>query len=110
MANMTYVQALDAAIETMTLEEVRDKLTALREQLEKRRSGERKPTKTQKENENIKAEIANVLSDVGMQAKDVGAAVNISSQKAAALLKQMVEAGLADKYTEKRVTYFKAVA
>ena len=66
-------------------------------------------TKTQKENEGFKAEILNLLTDSeGMTATQVGTAFGWNgSQKASALLKQMVEAGSVAKVKEGRVTLFK---
>lgn len=110
MTKLTYAMAIDSAINGNITDEVREKLEALKTQLAKRNSGERKPTKTQRENEGVKAEILGVLSDEGKQCKDIAEAVGISGQKCSALLKQLVDAGLAEKYSEKRVTYFKAVA
>ena len=108
MTKMTYVNALDVVINggEMT-EEVKEKLTALKAQLEKRASGERKPTKAQKENEGIKAEILALLGAEGKQCKTIAEELGISGQKCSALLKQLVDGGVAEKYTEKRVTYFK---
>ena len=110
MTKLTYAMAIESAINGNITDEVREKLEALKTQLAKRNSGERKPTKTQRENEGVKAEILGVLSDEGMQCKAIAEAVGISGQKCSALLKQLVDAGLAEKYSEKRVTYFKAVA
>ena len=117
MTKMTYAMALDFATEIITngtadfngfsASDYIEKLEALKAQLAKRNSGERKPTKTQRENEGVKAEILEVLSDEGKQCKDIAQAVRVTGQKCSALLKQMIEAGLAEKYTEKKVTYFK---
>jgi len=109
MTKMTYVNAIDNAINGNLTEETIEKLTALKAQLVKRASGERKPTKAQKENEGVKSEILAVLSTEGKQCKDIAEAVGISGQKCSALLKQLVDGGVAEKYTEKRVTYFKVV-
>lgn len=109
MTKMTYAQALEIAIASVSDEVAVERLKALKAQLAKRNSGERKPTKTQKENEVIKGRILEVLTAEGRQCKDIAGDVGISINKASALLKQLVESGLAEKYTEKRVTYFKAV-
>lgn len=109
MTKMTYVNAIDNAINGTLTEETIEKLTALKAQLVKRASGERKPTKAQKENEGVKSEILAVLTNEGKQCKDIAEAVGISGQKCSALLKQLVDNGSAEKYTEKRVTYFKVV-
>ena len=109
MTKMTYAVAIDSALNGVVTDEVREKLEALKAQLAKRNKGERKPTKTQRENEGVKAQIADLLTNEGKQCKDIAEALGISGQKCSALLKQMVEAGLAEKFSEKRVTYFKAV-
>lgn len=109
MTKMTYVNALEMAINGEMTNEVKEKLEALKAQLVKRASGERKPTKAQRENEGVKSEILAVLSTEGKQCKDIAEAVGISGQKCSALLKQLVDNGSAEKYTEKRVTYFKVV-
>lgn len=55
-----------------------------------------KPTKTAKENEPIKARITEILTtnDKPMLASEVASAVEISTQKASALLRQLVEGGV----------------
>ena len=117
MTKLTYAMAIDNAIALFSQggqvdaedKETVEKLEALKTQLAKRNSGERKPTKTQRENEGVKTEILEVLDSEGKQCKDIAEAVGISGQKCSALLKQMIEAGLVENYSEKRVTYFKAV-
>ena len=109
MTKMTYVNAINMAIEGNMTDEVREKLEALKVQLEKRASGERKPSKTQRENEAVKATILSALTSEGRQCKDIAEEIGITGQKASALLKQLVDGGLAEKYTEKRVTYFRVV-
>lgn len=69
-------------------------------------SGERKPTKVQKENAGVKAQLAEVLGE-GMTATDAGKAVGISVQKASALLKQMVDAGQVVREQNGKQTIFK---
>lgn len=109
MANkMTYATAIDSALNGNITDEVREKLEALKAQLAKRNSGERKPTKTQKENEGLKEDIFAYVSENGAKrAGDVATYFGISGQKASALLKQIVDSGRLEKYAEKRVTYFK---
>lgn len=55
-----------------------------------------KPTKTAKENEPIKARITEILitNDKPMLASEIASAVEISTQKASALLRQLVEGGV----------------
>lgn len=119
MTKMTYAMAIDNAIALFSQggqvdaedRETVEKLEALKAQLAKRNSGERKATKTQRENEGLKTEVAEFLSGVtgGMQCKDIAAHFEVSGQKMSALLTQLIKAEVVEKYTEKRVTYFKAV-
>ena len=79
------------------------------ELLDNRKNGNRKPTKNQLANAEIKERILTLLTDKGVQCKDIAEALGVSGQKCSALLKQLVESGKVEKYAEKRVTYFKAV-
>ena len=106
---MTYVNAIDTVLTGAEMtDEVREKLEALKATLIKRnaKTGTRKPTKTQKENAEVKIAIAQVLTAEGQKCGDIAEAVGISGQKCSALLSQMVADCQASKYTEKRVTYF----
>lgn len=108
MTKMTYAIAIDNAINGNITEEVREKLEALKTQLAKRNSGERKPTKTQRENEGLKEDIWAFVSENGAKrAGDVAGYFGISGQKASALLKQLVDAERLERFTEKRVTFFR---
>ena len=108
MTKMTYVNALDYVLATVDNDEVREKLEALKGQLMKRSSGERKPTKVQVENESLKEDIFAYVSENGAKrASEVAAYFNLSGQKASALLKQLVDAQTLERITEKRVTYFR---
>lgn len=87
-------------------------------QLEKKSAtGTGKPTKTQQENEILKAEILNVLTANGgyMTIKEIQSASDVlnglANQKMSALLRQLGDDGTKQvtKATEKRVTRFKAV-
>jgi len=108
---MTKKVALGIAIEAIGEKnpEAVEVLSKMVTQLEKRATGERKPSKTQVANEGVKAEILEVLTSEGAQCGEIAVKVGISGQKCSALLKQLVEAGLAEKFSEKRVTYFRAV-
>lgn len=78
-----------------------------------RKPSERKGlTKAQKENEGIKATIADALAgtEKALTATEVGNVVGISCQKASALLKQMVDAGEIVKAKDGKATVFSAVA
>ena len=109
MANkMTYVSAISDVLNGVALtDEHIEKLTALKASLEKRASGERKPTATQKANVEVKGKIADFLADGSQRtATEIGDALGISNQKASALLKQMVDAGSVVKTVDKRKAYF----
>lgn len=111
MTKLTYVSAIESAINGNLTDEVVEKLTALKASLEKRNSRKStKPTKAQRENENVKSDILAVLADgEGHQCKAIASELGFSGQKISALLKQLVDAELVEKYTDKRVTYFKVV-
>ena len=129
MTKMTYANAIDDVLalvaemngDTITfhdddlgtshdrnLNEVREKLNALKVQLKKRNSDERKPTKTQRENEGIKEQIMSTLSDEPMTIGELNAAMGTgySPQKLSALLRQLVLEGKAIKDTVGKVPYF----
>ena len=88
--------------------EIVEKLETLKAQLAKRNAGERKPTKTQVANENVKAEILTFLANGEKHtATEIMTAVGIeSNQKATALLKQLKEAELITREEIKRKAYF----
>jgi DNA-binding transcriptional ArsR family regulator len=110
MTKMTYVNALDVAIVAVADNaEVAEKLTALRAQIAKKNTAERKPTKTQVANDALKGQIVDAL-DEGVTASEVAEKFGISNQKASALLTALVKDGLVERYVEKRKAYFKAVA
>lgn len=112
MTKLTYTAALNTVLTNDNIEpEVREKLEALVASLAKRnaKAGTRKPTKTQRENVAVKENIVayiNAIED-GVQAKTVAEALEISTQKASALMNQLVTDGILAK-TEgpKRVTLF----
>jgi predicted transcriptional regulator len=120
MANkkMTYTEALTNAINFLNeniqygddFAEVVERLNALKEQLAKRNSSGslKKPTKTQRENEEFKVKIVDMLKeDVdGMTATEIGSALAVSCQKASAILSQMVKAEVVRKVKEGKVTRF----
>jgi len=110
---MTYVNALETVLTGAEMtNEVREKLEALKASLIKRnaKTGERKPTKTQKENAELKAQILDYMTNdytEPVKAGEIATSFGISVQKASPLLNQMVEAGLLVKGTgEKRTTVF----
>ena len=120
MEKLTYVNAINFALkalngETLTETEkvaVAEKLIALGQSLEKRNASKSgKPTKTQKENEAVKAQILeNLAVDKGVRCSDIANALGISGQKASALLSQLIADGKVTKTEEKRIAYFYRVA
>ena len=116
MEKLTYVNAINFALkalngETLTETEkvaVAEKLIALGQSLEKRNASKSgKPTKTQKENEAVKAQILeNLAVDKGVRCSDIANALGISGQKASALLSQLIADGKVAKTEEKRIAYF----
>lgn len=81
------------------------------ELLAKKNSGERKPTATQKENENIKGVIVEVLSNgskmtIGEICKADETLAELSSQKVSALVRQLVLDGTVTREEIKRKAYF----
>lgn len=115
MEKMTNVKAINYVVENFGADlpaDVAEKLAKIKASFEKK-SENRKPTATQKENEVVKEAILAVLEEAEggltvteIQAKDetLGAA---SNQKVSALLRQLVEANKVEKYTEKKKSYFK---
>jgi predicted HTH transcriptional regulator len=109
MTKLTYTVALDVAINAVSDEAVKEKLTALKGQIEKKNSADRKPTKTQVANDALKGEIVAALTE-RMTATEVAERFEISNQKASALLTALVKAGSVERTVDKRKAYFQAVA
>ena len=118
MTKMTYAMALDFATEIISkgtaefngfsAQDYLEKLEALKVSLANRNSKERKPTKTQRENEGLKEDLWAYVSENGAKrANEVAVYFGISGQKASALLNALVKEGRLDKMVEKRVTHFK---
>lgn len=134
MTKITYVEALEIALSRLnatdtfvthdytdkgerienvqSMQMVIDKLTALREQQIKRNSSDKKPTKTQQANECVKSHVLEVLATCEnpvtvselMQADEELS--QLSNQKVASLVRQLVEAGKVQRLEEKRKAYF----
>ena len=109
MTKMTYAMALEVAINTVSDGEVKDKLTALKAQIEKKNSAERKPTKTQVANDNLRGEIVSLLTDAEnmMTASDIANHFGVSNQKITALMGKLLEDGAVVREVIKRKAYFK---
>lgn len=114
---MTYAQAIDNAINGNMDEATVERLTALKEQLAKR-STSKTPTKTQKENEVIMANILNALVDIGepttvtdliahgVEGFPTADGKVLTNQKVSALLRKMIEAGRVVKTIEGKKALF----
>lgn len=110
---MTYIDAIDMALEGKLTEEAVEKLEALKASIAKRnahKSG--KPTKAQVANEALKDEILAFLGDGEAHtiAEIVAGAEGLegaSPQKMSALLSQLKSAGLVIREEVKRKAYFK---
>ena len=100
MKKITYIEALNTVLTTCELsDEVREKLTALRDQQTKRNAVDKKPTKNQAENEELKSHILDVLTALGKPATvtDIMNAIPIlkdkNNQKVTALVTAMYNKG-----------------
>ena len=108
---MTYAVAIDFAINAIDNEEVIEKLTALKAQLAKKSSAERKPTATQRENVGFKDAIVNGLeSDKTYTITDIMKSIpkvgGLSNQRVSALVRQLVADGILKREEIKRKAYF----
>ena len=114
---LTYSPALTYAIENCEMPaDVREKLEALRAQQEKRSNADRKPTKNQQANANLREVVMDVLRNEGkpMTVTEVFNAMSenpevSSTQKVSALMRQLLLEGRVVKTMEKRVSYFSVV-
>lgn len=106
---MTKIEMINSMLTKyeFTAEEV-EFLTKYRESVAKANARKStKPTKTQIANEGLKERILEVLTSEGVTAKSVGEALEVSSQKASALLKQLVDTGKVAKETVKGKSLFR---
>ena len=125
MEKMTYAEALTLAIELIDqcedsildaetecpkYDTVKEKLTTLRAQVDKRNSAERKPTKVQIENERLKSFVFEALGNKPQTVTEFMATsaelCDLSKQKVAALVNALVDEGKVVKTIEKRKSYF----
>ena len=79
-----------------------------------KKSANKKPTKTQEENEVIKAEILNVLDVEGATVTEIQSKSEmlgtLSNQRVSALLRQLIVDGKVAKTVDKKKSYFSLVA
>ena len=109
---MTYVKALEIAMKAVEdNKEVTEKLKALKKSISKKNSAERKPTATQKANEEYKKAILSFM-EVGKKytiselMKEVVELADLSNQRVSALVRQLKDSGLVERTEEKRKAYF----
>ena len=107
---ITYATAIDFAINAIDNEEVIEKLSALKTQLAKKSSAERKPTATQRENVGFKDAIVSALGDGKYTITDIIKSVPevsaLSNQRVSALVRQLVADGILKREEIKRKAYF----
>lgn len=119
--SLTYAQALENAIDVLKYDndmedrdETIEKLTALKAQMEKKRSsGSSKPTKTQLENKAIKENILTVLTEEGQTVSEILPQLDetlsskpLTNQRVSALLRQLVDAKSVVKTIDKKTSLF----
>lgn len=119
MTKLTNVLALEMVLameEVKSNQELVEKLTKMKEQFEKKNNsstGSKKLTKTQIENEEIKAQILEVMTSEPKAIKELQAEnenlAEYTNQKLSALLKQLVNENKVERVEEKRVAKFKKV-
>lgn len=111
---MTYSDALNSALSLDLSDDVRTTLEALLTSINKRNSSDRKPSKAQEANADIKNDILALLADgtartVTEIMQGVVSLASASNQKATALVGQLVSDGLVKRETVKRKAYFSII-
>ena len=117
---LTYAKALNTVMNILADAEIDideavvDKLVALRTSLEKKNASPKKLTAQQQKNEGLKEVIIEFLTDhegEGFTVTDLLKAIpeleGDSNQHVSALLRQLCQATVVEKYSEKRRTYFR---
>ena len=113
MANkMTKVQMFNAIKAVAEVSTNADMVAFIDHEIDliERKSANKKPTKTQAENEGIKAEILSVLTNEGATVTDIQSKSEflggLSNQRISALLRQLVESGAVVKTVDKKRSFF----
>ena len=116
LTNVLALEMVLAMEEVKSNQELVEKLTKMKEQFEKKNNsstGSKKLTKTQIENEEIKAQILEVMTSEPKAIKELQAEneslAEYTNQKLSALLKQLVSENKVERVEEKRVAKFKKV-
>lgn len=111
MEKMTNKKALEFVLNNCIVpQEVSEKLEKMIEQLDKKSSAPKKPTKTQVENEGYMTLIMEALTEEGQTVSELMKKIpefeDFSNQKVAALVKKLVDAGKIEKVVVKGRSYF----
>ena len=116
LTNVLALEMVLAMEEVKSNQELVEKLTKMKEQFEKKNNsstGSKKLTKTQIENEEIKAKILEVMTSEPKAIKELQAEneslAEYTNQKLSALLKQLVGENKVERVEEKRAAKFKKV-
>ena len=115
LTNVLALEMVLAMEEVKSNQELVEKLTKMKEQFEKKNNSGtgKKLTKTQIENEEIKAQILEVMTSEPKAIKELQAEneslAEYTNQKLSALLKQLVGENKVERVEEKRVAKFKKV-
>ena len=116
LTNVLALEMVLAMEEVKSKQELVEKLTKMKEQFEKKNNsstGSKKLTKTQIENEEIKAQILEVMTSEPKAIKELQAEnenlAEYTNQKLSALLKQLVGENKVERVEEKRTAKFKKV-
>ena len=113
MEKITNVKALSYILTNCELpEDVKAKVEAMKASYEKKATAERKPTPTQTENANFKAEILAFLADgnkytVSDMMKGIPSIAELSNQRVSAIVRQLTLTGEVQRIEDKRKAYFK---
>ena len=115
LTNVVALEMVLAMEEVKSNQELVEKLTKMKEQFEKKNNSGtgKKLTKTQIENEEIKAQILEVMTSEPKAIKELQAEneslAEYTNQKLSALLKQLVGENKVERIEEKRVAKFKKI-
>lgn len=111
MEKMTYAKALDYAINEISNAEIKEKLKALKVSIEKKNSAERKPSKAQLANAELKEQILSAMKPdysytITDMIKSFDFLSEFSTSKVSALVRQLIADGKVKREEIKRVAYF----
>ena len=112
MEKITNVKALAYVLENVNLpKEYAEKIEKMKAQFEKKNSAEKKPTATQKANEDLKEKILEGMVEgkaysITDLIKSIEVLNDLTNQKVSALIGQMVKSGSVIRTEEKRKAYF----